>query len=157
MLSATTVSAVARSIVLLVGENGPEAGEPGPVRPMGRLPNARADQRFSTMKEDLRRRYFENSSYPAWQGAGKADRRSTAAPFRSHATNADDQAREKAVRLLGQLSTRLLPGRSGTSRVRGPSTMTKPGGSPRGEASGQPSASEDRPYIEPVISERRKR
>ena len=46
----------------LVGENGPEAGESGPVRPMGRLPNARADERFSTMKEDLRRCYFENSS-----------------------------------------------------------------------------------------------
>jgi hypothetical protein len=46
----------------LVGENGPQAGEPGPDRPMGRLSTARADQRFSTMKEDLRRRYFENSS-----------------------------------------------------------------------------------------------
>jgi hypothetical protein len=44
------------------------------------------------------------------------------------------------MRLL-KLSTRLLPGRSGTSKVCGSSKETKPGASPRGEASGQPSAS----------------
>jgi hypothetical protein len=43
--------------------------------------------------------------------------------------------------ILLKLSTRLLPGRSGRSNVCESSTVTKPGASPRGEASGHPSAS----------------
>jgi hypothetical protein len=37
--------------------------------------------------------------------------------------------------MLCRLSTRLFPRRSGTSRVRGSATSTKPGASPRGEQS----------------------
>jgi hypothetical protein len=39
-----------------------------------------------------------------------------------------------------RLCSRLLPGRSGNSSRRSPSTATKPGASPRGDASGQPSS-----------------
>ncbi len=46
-----------------------------------------------------------------------------------------------ALTILPKLSTRLLPGRSGSSSVRSSRMRTKPGGSPRGLASTRPSAS----------------
>jgi hypothetical protein len=42
----------------LIGENDSEAREPGTVRPMRWLPNSRADQGFSAVKEDFQRRYL---------------------------------------------------------------------------------------------------
>ena len=50
----------------------------------------------------------------------------------------NSSATRGSATMLRRLSTRLLPRRSGSSRVRSSSTCTKPGGSPRGEASSPP-------------------
>jgi hypothetical protein len=150
MLSATMASAVAVSIVLIWSASA----APSPASPVrsGHWAGSHSRDRISDL--------------PQWKKTSRAVTSRTARaglPCTENRLQSSALVSSRAVPLtrseygwpgtrksspslgfamrLWKLSTRLFPGRSGIRRVWGFSTATKPGASPRGEASGQPPAS----------------